>query len=235
MTFSMKRVQAIFTKDYKDLMKNYYVLFNPLFPLLIALWVGKTGNTTSTQMGFLFNFALVMTAIYVQAAIVAEEKEKNTLRGLLLSPASTTEIMLGKSLLTTFVTFITLIASIFLSGYKITNLLWFTIAILLCLITYIALGTILGLLSRSVMESSLVGIPFMFIFCASSLIMPMIDNEILKKIIASLPNSHLEAALDSLNGNTSLSSISEHIINLLIWGIVCIAITLVIYKKRRFD
>lgn len=235
MTFSIKRVQAIFTKDYKDLMKNYYVLFNPLFPIFFAAWIGRSGDATSIQMGFIINFALVMSAIFVQAAMFAEEKEKNTLRGLLLSPASTTEIMLGKSLLTAVITIITVIASILLSGYEVKNLLWFSVSILLCIITYTALGTMLGLLSRSVMESSLVGMPFMIIFGASSLFAPMIDNGILKSVISNLPNSHFDKVLGSLNTNTSFSAISNHIFAMLIWVIVTIVATIIIYKKRRFD
>ncbi|MEH6941700.1 ABC transporter permease [Bacillus sp. JJ722] len=235
MTFSIKRVQAIFTKDYKDLMKNYYVLFNPLFPVLFAAWIGRSGDASSIQMSFLINFALVMSAIFIQAAMVAEEKEKNTLRGLLLSPASTTEIMLGKSLLTAVVTIITVIASILLSGYEVKNLLWFSVSILLCIIIYTALGTMLGLLSRSVMESSIVGMPFMMIFGVSSVFAPMIDNGILKKVITNLPNSHFEKIIYSLNTNTNFSSISDHIFAMLIWVIISIIATFIIYKKRRFD
>ena len=52
------------------------------------------GTTTLTAM------ALVMVGGFVQAMLIAEEKEKHTLRVLMLSPASSVEVFLGKSLLT---------------------------------------------------------------------------------------------------------------------------------------
>lgn len=45
----------------------------------------------------IINMALILVATYVQSALVAEEKEKNTLRGLMLSPASIFEIFAAKA------------------------------------------------------------------------------------------------------------------------------------------
>ncbi|MGM9926051.1 MAG: ABC transporter permease [Bacillus sp. (in: firmicutes)] len=235
MTFSMKRVQAIFTKDYKDLMKNYFVLSTPFFALLLAAWLGRTGGADTALIGYVINFTLGMSAIFIQASIVAEEKEKNTLRGLLLSPASTAEIMLGKSLLSALVTIITIVAAILLADYEMPNIWWFSIVTLLCLITYIALGTIVGLLSRSVMEASVVGMPFLLVFGAASMFTGLIDNEILLAIVTNLPSSHFIDALVALDASAGFESISKHVIALLIWVVVSIIATLAIYKKRRFD
>ena len=41
MTFSLKRVQAIFLKDWKDLLKNSYILFTMAIPLAFAAWLGR--------------------------------------------------------------------------------------------------------------------------------------------------------------------------------------------------
>ena len=47
---------------------------------------------------------MVVVGSFVQCSLIAEEKEKNTLRGLMLSPASTLEILGGKSLLSLIAT-----------------------------------------------------------------------------------------------------------------------------------
>src|SRR5699024_3497655 len=48
--------------------------------------------------------------------LMAEENEKKTLRGLIMSPASYLDIIVGKMLVTTFMTIITLVISIVLMG-----------------------------------------------------------------------------------------------------------------------
>src|SRR5690606_27469682 len=127
--------------------------------------------------------ALVISGCFVQAAMVAEEKEKNTLRGLLLSPASTTEILIGKSLLTAVVTIVIIIGSIFLSEFNVQSISLFSLLILLNLVTFISIGTILGLVSRTVMETSIIGMPVMIIFGMGSMFKTMIENEMLLKAL----------------------------------------------------
>ena len=44
MTFSIKRVNAIFIKDWKDLQRNSYVIFTLAIPLVFAAWLGRIGE-----------------------------------------------------------------------------------------------------------------------------------------------------------------------------------------------
>src|SRR5699024_12795497 len=52
----------------------------------------------------IINLTLVAVAFFVQSALIAEEREKNTLRGLMLSPATIPEILSGKSLVSLLMT-----------------------------------------------------------------------------------------------------------------------------------
>ena len=69
------------------------------------------------------NFTMVIVGAFVQCSLIAEEKEKNTLRGLMLSPASTLEILGGKSLLSFLATMIIVVIGAYLTGYRPENLL----------------------------------------------------------------------------------------------------------------
>lgn len=234
MTFSLKRVNAILLKDWKDLLKNSYILFTLAFPLIFAVMIGKLGLDGAFTT-FPINFALVISGCFVQAAMVAEEKEKNTLRGLLLSPASTLEVLIGKSALSAIITIIVIIASVFLSGYQPPSILIFSLNVLLCLIIYITVGTLLGLLSRTVMETTIIGMPVLMIFGTGSLLKGLVDNKIFSKIISFLPNEQFDEILLELSKNGGLKDVINNLLILFVWVVVMLLITFYTYGKRRFD
>ncbi|MGG3799145.1 ABC transporter permease [Metabacillus fastidiosus] len=232
MQFSIKRVNAILMKDWKDLLKNSYIILTLALPLIFAAWIGRIGEGNSALSGMIINLTLVIVGAFIQAAIVAEEKEKNTLRGLMLSPATTAEILIGKSALSALMTIIIIIGSIFLAEFKIPSLPLFALTILIGLIIYIAIGTILGLLSRTVMETTIIGMPVMFILGMGSMFKTMIENEFILKIMSYLPNEQLDAIWTGLNSG---EGVTTNFLILLIWIVVILALTFIIYGKRRFD
>jgi len=234
MNFSLKRVNAIVLKDWKDLLKNSYILFTLLFPLIFAVLIGKLGLEGSFTT-FPINFALVISGCFVQAAMVAEEKEKNTLRCLLLSPASTIEILIGKSALSAIITIIVIVASVFLSGYQPPSIPIFSLTVFLCLIIYITIGTLLGLLSRTVMETTIVGMPILMLFGTGSLFTAMVDNKIFSKIISILPNAQFDEILLELSKNGGFSDVINNLLILVVWVIITFFVTFSTYGKRRFD
>lgn len=82
----------------------------------------------------------------------------------MLSPATTGEILGGKSLVSFILTIVTVVICAKLTGYEPTNLLIISIAVFVSVLFYIALGTLLGLLSKSVAEASVLILPIMFVF-----------------------------------------------------------------------
>ena len=234
MTFSLKRVNAILLKDWKDLLKNSYIIFTLAFPLIFAVILGKV-ESEGPQTTFLINFALVISGCFVQAAMIAEEKEKNTLRGLLLSPASTLEVLVGKSALSAIVTIIVIIGSILLSGFEPPSIFLFSFNVFLCLIIYITLGTLLGLFSRNVMETTIIGMPVLMIFGVGSLLQNVVDSKILLKIISFLPNEQSDIILSELNKNGGFNDVMNNLLILVVWVVIMLAVTFYTYGKRRFD
>ncbi|MEK5520828.1 MULTISPECIES: ABC transporter permease [Heyndrickxia] len=235
MTFSFKRVNAIFIKDWKDLQRNSYIIFTLAIPLVFAAWLGRMGEEDGIFSTYPINLALVIAGAFIQAAMVAEEKEKNTLRGLLLSPASTVEIFVGKSALSAVMTIVVIIGSIFLSDFKVPSPLLFAVSVLLGLVFYIATGTILGLISRTVMETSIIGMPVLVVFGMSSMFKSMVENETFLKIIDYLPNEQLNTIWVGLSKGEGFSGIIGNMLILLVWAAISIVTTVVIYRKRRID
>lgn len=106
MNISMRRVNAILQKDFKDISRNSAVSISALMPLILAFIYGRMGDITIEAHYMVINLTLVVVGSFLQCSLIAEEKEKNTLRGLMLSPASTLEILGGKSLLSFIATII---------------------------------------------------------------------------------------------------------------------------------
>lgn len=235
MTFSFKRVNAIFIKDLKDLQRNSYIIFTLAIPLVFAAWLGRMGEESAVFSTYPINLALIIAGAFIQAAMVAEEKEKNTLRGLLLSPASTAEIFVGKSTLSAAMSIVVIIGSILLSDYKVPSPPLFIVSVLLGLVFYLATGTVLGLLSRTVMETSIIGMPVLVIFGMSSMFKSMVENEILLKVINYLPNEQLNFIWFGLSSGEGFSEVIGNLLVLLMWVVASIVITIVIYRKRRMD
>ncbi len=94
----------------------------------------------------------------------------------MLSPASAGEILIGKSLLTLAFTGVTLALSIFFVGYEIPNVPVIIAALFLSGLFYTALGTLLGLVTKTVMEASVALLPVMFVFGLTPLIDAIINQ-----------------------------------------------------------
>jgi len=88
MNISMTRIQAILMKDYKEFSRNYAVSTMVLLPLIMAFLYNQLGANTISMYFLPINMTFSIVTTYVQCSLIAEEKEKNTLRSLMLSPAS---------------------------------------------------------------------------------------------------------------------------------------------------
>ncbi|TCZ71069.1 ABC transporter permease [Paenibacillus albiflavus] len=235
MTFSMRRFQAIVGKEWKDAAKNPQVLLMVGMPIFFAFLFSKMGQNSMAGLASSILMALVMSGAFIQGMTVAEEKEKHTLRVLMLSPATATEILMGKSCLTAIYTLISIVLSIFVSGATLTNIPALALMIALLLIIFIALGTIIGLLSRTVSESSIVGLPVLLLFIMGPLFAPALKVDLLTTIVSYLPSDHFIKAMLELVSGGSFGDISANLINMGIWVVVSLVLAAIVYSRKRFD
>ena len=236
MNFSMRRVNAIFQKDFKDILRNSAVSVTMLMPLIMAFFISKTSNDVSIELHYMIiNLTLVTVGSFVQCCLIAEEREKNTLRGLMLSPASTLEILSGKSLLSFLATMILIVASAFLTGYQPEKIVLIAIAIVFTSLFFIGMGTLLGLFAKSVMEASVIVLPFMLIFGFGSMFTMFTDKYPILKVFDYTPNMQLiEIAVKAENG-TGISGLWSNFGIITLWIIAIYILTAFVFKKRKMD
>lgn len=235
MTFSMKRSLAILQKDYKDVSKNMYVCFTLFLPLVMAALYGRMGVQSIDAIYMVFNISFTLVATYVQSALIAEEKEKNTLRGLMLSPASPLEIISGKSLLSLIATLIILFASAFLIEYQPGNMVAVGLALLFSSIFYIGMGTLLGLVTKSAMEASVAVMPIVIVFSFGSFITPFIEQYPILKIAEYMPNLQLIDLANKVQAGTTFTGVMSNLGIILLWALIVHVFVVIVYKKRMLD
>lgn len=235
MMFSFKRMNAIFIKDYKDFSRNIGVSVSIFVVPFLAAFYGRMGVDSVILQYMLFNMAFATTATFVQSCLLAEEKEKNTLRGLMLSPASTAEILVGKSLLSFVITVVVIILCAFFLNYMPQNTWIVTIAMLVSTVFYIGLGTLIGLYTKSVMEASVAAFPVMIIFGLGTLIIELVERYPILKVLTYLPNLQLQEIAIEVEASASFGDIVLHLAIILAWTIFISFLTIIIYRKRMTD
>ncbi|WP_270180311.1 ABC transporter permease [Alkalihalobacillus sp. CinArs1] len=235
MTFSMRRAYAIFQKDVKDLTKNLFVITTALLPLILAVFYGTSDLISIETHYTVINLTFAAVAVFIQSALIAEEKEKNTLRGLMLSPATLSEILGGKSALTFLFTIATIVVCSFITGYEPSNLVVVGFAILLSTVFYIALGTLVGLLSKSVMEASVMVLPVMFIFGFGSVLQSFADKYAILAFIEYMPNVQLIELANKVENSVGMTEFLLPLFVIAGWAVVTGICVVIMYKKRALD
>lgn len=235
MNFSMRRVNAIFQKDFKDVSRNYAVSMSALMPLILAFIYGRFGDISIEAHYMVINLTFVVVGTFLQCCLIAEEKEKNTLRGLMLSPASTMEILSGKSLLSFISTIAIIVVSAYLTGYQPENTLVILFVILLSSFFYIGLGTVLGLFTKSVMEASVIAMPFMFIFGFSSMVIVFADKYPILKVLNYTPNEQLIKIAVAVENGGALGEIWFSVGIIALWVVGIFGLAAFVFTKRKMD
>lgn len=235
MIFSFKRMNAIFQKDLKDLTKNIYVGTSLLMPVLIAFMYGGMEDISIDAHYLIINLTLVAVAFFVQSALIAEEREKNTLRGLMLSPATIPEILGGKSLVSLFTTLITIVLCAMISGYEPNNLLFIGVGIIISSFFYLALGTLVGLLARTVIEASVIMLPVMFLFGFGSFLELLVEKYPILTFVKFMPNIQLINFAEKVQAGSGIGETWSHLAFILVWFIGAAILTVFVYKKREMD
>ncbi|PGZ76392.1 ABC transporter permease [Bacillus sp. AFS029637] len=234
MTFSMRRVSAIFRKEVQDFKTNSQVLLMASLPIIFAFIFSRFGQG-SAGVGIITLMAFLFVAGFVQSMVIAEEKEKHTLRVLMLSPASSVEVLLGKSILTACLTLCICIVNLFILDQLSGNLVLLGFIFLSGTILFIVIGTTIGLLAESVPQTSLIGMPILMTMYLAVQFEPMVENKVIKTMIEYLPTSHMAKAINSLVEGAGFSSISGHVLNVGVWLILSLIACLIVYKKKQMD
>ncbi|OZS78646.1 ABC transporter [Tetzosporium hominis] len=234
MNVSMKRIQAIFVKDYKEFYRNYAISTMVLMPLALAFIYSMTGDMDLQSLFMPINLTFAMITAFIQSCLIAEEKEHNTLRSLLLSPASIADVLIGKSALVFVITVIVLGLCMWILEFTPSNLLAMSSALVLSTVFYLAMGLIVGLYTKTVMEASVGILPVMIVFSFGPLVLLFADRYPILEIFEWLPSAQL-ILLEQYSSTGATSDILTSLVVLTIWAVVAVMLSTFLFKKRMSD
>ncbi|MBY7144800.1 ABC transporter permease [Virgibacillus sp. NKC19-3] len=164
----VQRISAIFEKDIKDFMKNMMLLMMPVIPIVLALIYTRMGSGDEDLPIIMLYIIIGVTYSAVTSSTImtmmAEESEKKTLRGLIQSPASMMDIIIGKSLVTGLITFVSLIVSLVILDIEPFLHVRAMLGLLLIFLFFLFLGIGIGLFAKSIASTSFYIMPIMFLF-----------------------------------------------------------------------
>lgn len=235
MSISLKRARAIFVKDYREFSRNYAVSFSVIVPILFAFLFRSAGPSLPGAIGFLLNTSLVLLTCLVQACLIAEEKERNTLRSLMMTPATTMDVLIGKSTLVFVVSAVALAIATYILGYEPASIWAFVVAIIFSIILYTAAGTICGLFSKTLLEASLSIMPVALVFTGAPWGVLLADDFPIFKVLEYAPSVQLVHLLDIQNIGFTTGDLLKPLLIILTWTVVLTIVSVVLYQRRLKD
>ncbi|MET3544681.1 ABC-2 type transport system permease protein [Paenibacillus favisporus] len=237
MSISLKRAGAIFVKDYKEFSRNYGLSISLMFPLILALLFRSAGPSLNGAFAFslVLNPSFVILTCLVQACLIAEEKERNTLRSLMFTPATSLDVLIGKSFLVFVMSAVALAAATYLIGYEPASIWAFVAAIILSIILYIAAGTICGLFSKTLLDASLSILPVAFVFTMAPWGAFLVDDYPILNVLDYAPSSQLVHLLGIPHKGFKAIELLEPLLIILAWTVVLTMVSVVLYQWRLKD
>lgn len=237
MTFSMRRVTALCKKEIRDFSKNMNVFIICLLPLALSVvysqmpaeYMGK-GHVMSLSL----TMNLVLVGSFAISMLIAEEKEKNTMRTLFLSSVSPMEFLLGKAIVIGTFLLVTNTAMFFLVGMELQHLLSYSLVACAVGFIMLVLGAVIGLIAENQMATGVVGMPLLMGFLMVPLFAELNTN--LQRFANLIPTFHMQEMLHKLFiGNPLGTGYSMHIVAIAAWIVLSTLIFIYVYNKKGLD
>lgn len=156
---------AIALKDMKDTLRNIQVLI--LFFVYPIIGFVMTQSISEQSVFFVSIFAtmhVVFTPIVVTASMIAEEKEKNTLRVLRMSGITSAEFFASTALFVLMLDGITSLPFLVMGSKNEMNLGLFFSAVAVSGVISIVIGMCIGIYSKSASAANGLAVPVGMIF-----------------------------------------------------------------------
>lgn len=240
MDISLRRVNALVKKEMKDFTKNINVSLMCLIPLVLVLLFrnlqGGGAAVGSSGLDLLMlglNTNLVMVSAFGISMLIAEEKEKNTMRTLMLSSVRPAEFLAGKAIVILLFSILTNAAIYMIVEMDPRYLPHYLLWSLVVTGVMMQIGGIIGLLAKNQMSTSVLGVPVIFGF----MMIPMLAeaNDTLETVASYLPNHNLGLILEEIIYGGGYAEASQSLLLILAWVLLSSAAFILIYNKKRLD
>lgn len=231
----MNNILTVIKKQLKDTLKNKTVLIQfIMFPVMgiIMTKAITIDNMPANFFIYLFSSMYIgMAPLTSVSAIISEEKEKNTLRVLLMADVSPWQYLLGIGCyIFTACLLGSVIFACLLEDASTYERVCFLLIMAVGIIASIMIGAVIGIASKNQMSATSVSVPVMMVFA----FLPMLSmfNETIAEVAKFTYSEQVRIMISRLGSDESFSNnIWIIVINILVFGILFS----VFYKRRGLN
>lgn len=243
MNAALRKIGALAVKDFSDLIKNPATLICAIMPIgfMLLYRYGMMGDISGEEAthftNFLASIAACMTAGMVGSMVilyaVAEEREKHTLRTLMLANVSAVHVLIAKTVVAMVTIAVVDMICYLIIGADLQYLVPFTAIAVVGSMPVVLIALVCGLFARDQMSSGLYSLPVILLA-----LVPMMSmlNETAETIARFSPcGGAVELITMLLSGTLFTSDAIQPIVVTLVWIALTTVLFFVLYKKTSKD
>ncbi len=230
----MNNIAAIFKKQLKDTLRNKTVLIQfVMFPIMTLIMNNAIKMQEMPENFFVNLFATMyigMAPLTSIASIISEEKEKNTLRVLIMSNVKPYEYISG---IGSYVWFACMLGGIVIctaGGYNLQTGIAFMGIMAIGILTSLLIGAIIGIWCKTQMMATSIAVPVMMVFS----FVPMLSlfNSTIEKIAGIIYSEQISRMLSQINSlQLNVANIGVIVMNICIAAVIFI----IIFRKCKLS
>lgn len=230
----MKNIKAVFIKQMIDTLKNKTVFIQFLmFPIMSIIMENalKIDNMPKHFFVKLFSVMFVgMAPLTCMSSIISEEKEKNTLRVLMMSNVKSWQYLVSVGAYVFIMCMIGTIVFAVLGEYRNSELAVFIVSMVSGIILSELIGAVVGIFGKNQMTATSVTVPVMMIFS----FVPMLSmfNKNIEKIARVIYSQQISNLINGI-GISDIST--ESIVVITVNFIIASVLFAVVYRKKGLE
>ena len=230
----MKNITAVFLKQIKETFRNKTILIQFLmFPVMVIIMENAIKLENMPEHFFVKLFAVMfvgMAPLTCMSAIISEEKEKNTLRALMMSNVKPFEYLIGVGAYVFIMCIIGAVVFAVCGGYEGKDLLVFMVIMGAGILLSSLTGAVIGVFSKNQMSATSITIPVMMIF--SFLPMLSMFNENIEKVARITYSQQMSILINGI-GNSAIKP--ESIIIIAVNFVVASILFTLAFRKKGLE
>lgn len=230
----MRNICAVFLKQINETFKNKTILIQfVLFPAFALIMENAIKLQDMPEHFFVKLFSVMfvgMAPLTCMSSILSEEKEKNTLRALLMSNVKPVQYLLGVGSYLWLMCMAGSVVFALCGQYRGKELVAFLLIMAAGILLSILVGTAIGVFSRNQMTATSITIPVMMVFS----FLPMIAtfNEKIAKFAKITYSQQISMLINNINDVTIEM---ENVVILLANMLVAIVLFLLAFYRKGLE
>lgn len=230
----MRNIAAVFSKQLKETLKNKSILIQFLmFPVMVLIMENAIVLEGMPEHFFVKLFAVMfvgMAPLTCISSIISEEKEKDTLRALMMSNVHPFEYLIGIGLYVWLMCMVGAAVFAVTGGYESKDFLMFMVIMAAGILLSELTGAVIGVFSKDQMAATSVTVPVMMVF--SFLPMLSMFNESIEKIAKVTYSQQLSILISGL-GTAEVKP--ESILVIAANFIISAVLFAIVFKKKGLE